>query len=70
MPHHDPLEFPENPCSTGECSWDRIGGKRVMWCSECGGELLMALRMAQSRCCYDLNEGHPASKRHRGTVGV
>lgn len=36
MPHHEPTEFPENPCPTEECVW---GGdwyaKREKWCTVC-----------------------------------
>ena len=70
MPNHDPTEFPENPCSTGECVWDNIGGKRVDWCRDCVAKLLSVLNEAQNRCCYDLNEGHspPPSGRHRRRI--
>ncbi len=40
MPHHEPTEFPENPCPTEECVW---GGewfaRRIKWCSVCVDEL-------------------------------
>ncbi len=41
MPHHDPTEYPENPCQTGECVWaDKewawVGStRRELWCDEC-----------------------------------
>lgn len=40
MPHHDPTEYPENPCQTGKCVWaDKVWGhmgcRREMWCDEC-----------------------------------
>ena len=36
MPHHEPTEFPENPCPTEECVW--LGdwySKRKLWCAVC-----------------------------------
>lgn len=36
MPHHEPDEFPENPCPTEKCVW--IGdwyAKRELWCTVC-----------------------------------
>ncbi len=65
MPHHDPTEFPENPCPTGECVWDNIGGKRVEYCGECGPALRERCRVAENRCCYDLDEGHAPGRHTR-----
>ena len=36
MPHHDPTEFPENPCPTEECVWDGDWfAARKLWCPVC-----------------------------------
>jgi hypothetical protein len=66
MPHHDPTEFPENPCPTGECVWDMIGGKRVEWCNECGIALRDEAKRLGARCCYDLDAGHAPTTGHGG----
>lgn len=66
MPHHDPTEFPEPDCQTQECVWDVIGGKRVECCGECLEKILVQLKQANDRCCYDLDEGHapPPAGQH------
>lgn len=65
MPHHDLTEFPENPCGTGECVWDNIGGQRIEWCTECMDKIRTRLLAALNRCCYDLDEGHPPGRHVR-----
>ncbi len=36
MPHHDPDQFPENPCPTEECVWSGDWyTKRKLWCTVC-----------------------------------
>lgn len=46
MPHHDPTEFPENPCLTEECVWEGDWyAKRKLWCAVCFSEQAAGMKV-------------------------
>lgn len=55
MPHHEPTEFPENPCPTEECVWSGDWyAKREKWCTVCFEEraagMTVDVEISQNRC--------------------
>ncbi len=66
MPHHDTDGPPLPECQTQKCIYGgTYGTTRITWCAECVKLIQKRLLAALQRCCYDLDDGHPAGRHVR-----